>query len=135
MAHVVFISYSDKDKQIADAICANLEGVGIRCWIAPRDIVPGENLPAAIAKAISQSRVMVLVFSTHANSSEEISRELYLAANSKLGIISFKIENIEPEAGKQYYLARTHRLDAGNPPTQEQMRALIDCVEAFEVHQ
>ena len=34
MAHDVFISYSTKDKVIADAICANLENRGIRCWIA-----------------------------------------------------------------------------------------------------
>ena len=131
MAHDVFISHSSKDKPIADAICAHLEGAGVRCWIAPRDIAPGEDWPTAITRAISQSRVMVLVFSTHSNSSEDVSRELFLAANSKLVIIPFKIENIEPEPGKQYYLARTHWLDAINPLTQEQIRALIDCVKAL----
>jgi hypothetical protein len=131
MAHDVFISYSSKDKPIADAICAHLEGAGVRCWIAPRDIAPGDDWPAAISKAIAHSRVMVLVFSASSNSSEDVSRELFLAANSKLVIIPFKIENIEPEPGKQYYLARTHWLDAINPPTQEQIRALINCVKAL----
>jgi len=131
MAHDVFISHSSKDKPIADAICAHLEGVGVRCWIAPRDIAPGDDWPAAISKAIANSRIMVLVFSASSNSSEDVSRELILAANSKLVIIPFKIENIEPEPGKQYYLARTHWLDAINPPTQEQIRALIDCVKAL----
>ena len=77
MAHDVFISYSSKDKPIADGICAHLEGAGIRCWIAPRDISPGEDWPTAIDRAISQSRVMVLVFSAHSNSSEDVSRELF----------------------------------------------------------
>ena len=131
MAHDVFISYSSRDKPIADAVCANLEAVGVRCWFAPRDIAPGEDWPAAITKAITQSRVMVLVFSPNSNSSEDVSRELFLAANNKLVIIPFKIENIEPEPGKQYYLARTHWLDAINPPTQEQIRSLIDCVKAL----
>jgi TIR domain len=36
-----FISYSANDKVIADAACATLERAGIRCWIAPRDVVPG----------------------------------------------------------------------------------------------
>ncbi len=36
MAHDVFISYSSKDKPIADAVCANIEAAGIRCWVAPR---------------------------------------------------------------------------------------------------
>ena len=35
MAHDVFISHSSKDKPIADGICANLEAVKIRRWIAP----------------------------------------------------------------------------------------------------
>jgi hypothetical protein len=131
MAHDVFISYSVKDKPIADAICASIEADGIRCWIAPRDIAPGEDWPMAVTKAITESVVMVLVFSASSNSSTDVSRELFLAANSKLVIIPFKIENVEPEPGKQYYLARTHWLDAINPPTQEQIRSLIDCVKAL----
>lgn len=131
MTHDVFISHSSKDKPIADAICANLEAAGIRCWIAPRDIAPGEDWPTAITRGISESRVMVLVFSAYSNSSEDVSRELFLAANSKLVIIPFKIENIEPEPGKQYYLARTHWLDAINPPTQGQIQELVDRVKVL----
>ena len=131
MAHDVFISYSSKDRPIADAICAHLEAAGIRCWIAPRDITPGEDWPTAITRAIAQGRVLVLVFSAHSNASEDVSRELYLAANHKLVIIPFKIENIEPEAGKQYYLARTHWLDALNPPTQEQIQNLVERVRTL----
>lgn len=131
MAHDVFISYSIKDKSIADAICAHLEAAGIRCWIAPRDITPGEDWPTAITRAISQGRVLVLVFSSHSNSSDDVSRELFLAANHKLVIIPFKIENIEPEPGKQYYLARTHWLDALNPPTQEQIQNLVERVKTL----
>ncbi len=40
MAHDVFISHSAKDKATADAVCAVLEAEGIRCWIAPRDVLP-----------------------------------------------------------------------------------------------
>jgi hypothetical protein len=43
MAHDVFISYSSKDKPTADAACAILESKGIRCWIAPRDILPSAD--------------------------------------------------------------------------------------------
>jgi multiple sugar transport system substrate-binding protein len=129
MAHDVFISYSSKDKPIADAICASIEREGIRCWIAPRDIAAGEDWPTSISNAISVSHSMVLVFSSSSNSSDDVSRELYLAASSKLIIIPFKIEDIEPEPGKRYYLARTHWLDAMNPPTQEQIQILVDRVK------
>jgi hypothetical protein len=130
MAHDVFISYSSKDKPIADGICANLESTGLRCWIAPRDIAPGQDWPTAIANAISSSKVMVLVFSASSNSSEDVGREIVLAANHKLIIIPFKIDNIEPEPGKQYYLARTHWLEAMNPPTREQVRILVERIRS-----
>lgn len=43
MAHDVFVSYSNKDKPVADAVIAGLENKGIRCWVAPRDITPGSS--------------------------------------------------------------------------------------------
>jgi hypothetical protein len=131
MAHDVFISYSSKDKTIANAICANLESVGIRCWIAPRDIGPGEDWPAAIARAITTSQVMVMVFSSDSNNSDQVYREIFLAASNKVVIIPFKIEDVELEARKQYILAGTHWLDAMNPPTQGQIDELITRVKGF----
>src|ERR1035437_6700656 len=131
VSHNVFISYSSHDKPIADGICANLEAAGLRCWIAPRDIGPGEDWPTAIAGGVSLARVMVLVFSNNANLSDEVSRELYLAANNKLAIIPFVIENVTPEAGKAYYMGRTHWMDAMNPPTQEQIGKLAKRVRSL----
>jgi len=40
MAHDVFVSYSQPDKQIADAVAARLEQDGIRCWVtSPRGLL------------------------------------------------------------------------------------------------
>jgi hypothetical protein len=38
----VFISYASPDSVVADAVCLALEREGVTCWIAPRDVVPGE---------------------------------------------------------------------------------------------
>ena len=40
----VFITYSHQNKLEAEVICGKLETMGIRCWIAPRDILPGSGL-------------------------------------------------------------------------------------------
>ena len=69
MAHDVFITYASADKPIADAVCARLEAARLRCWIAPRDILPGQDWTAAILNAIETSSVLVLVFSAQANES------------------------------------------------------------------
>ena len=96
MAHEVFVSYPHHDKPQADAVCAKLDAKGIRCWIAPRDVVPGQEWGAAIVDAIHSSRVMVQVFSSHANASPQISREVQLAVSAGTVLIPFRIEDIAP---------------------------------------
>jgi hypothetical protein len=63
LANSVYISHSTKDREAAGEICAALEADGIRCWIAPRDIKPGEEWPLAICKAITSSEAMIIIFS------------------------------------------------------------------------
>ena len=129
MAHDVFISHSTKDIALADAICAALEaGKKIKCWIAPRDIIPGDKWASAIVEAIDNSRIMVLIFSQNSNNSEDVLNELLLAKDSGVLIIPFRIEDILPKGEMEYYLKRTHWLDAADPPTEKQIQKLVETV-------
>ena len=56
MAHHVFISYASKNKQLADALCHTLEQHRISCWIAPRDVLPGEPYAREIIRGIRNVR-------------------------------------------------------------------------------
>jgi hypothetical protein len=87
MSHDAFISYSTHDKAAADATCAALEGSGIRCWIAPRDIVPGAEWGEAIIEGINHCRVLILIFSANANDSPQIRREVERAVSKGVPII------------------------------------------------
>ena len=82
MAHDVFISYASGDKPVADAVCATLEAKNIRCWIAPRDVLPGIHYGEAIIDAIHECRIMVLVFSAKANLSGHIPKEIERAVTA-----------------------------------------------------
>ena len=64
MEPLIFLSYSSRDKMVADAICSRLENQGIRCWIAPRDVNPGADYSDQIAEALELSTAMVMVFSS-----------------------------------------------------------------------
>jgi hypothetical protein len=75
----IFISYSSKDQKIAQTICRALEACGYYCWIAVRDVGPGENFQEAIVKALRNARLMILVFTSNANNSNEIKKEVVLA--------------------------------------------------------
>jgi hypothetical protein len=127
----VFISHSSKDRLVVEPIRAGLEDAGLRCWIAPRDILPGEDFPSAIATAIASSRLMLLVFTLNSNLSEEVSRELYLAASRQRVILPFRVDPVEPEPGKAYYLSRIEWLDAARPPTAGQIAALAQRIQAL----
>lgn len=128
MAHDVFISFSSKDKTIADAVCAILEGQRIRCWIAPRDITAGVPFAASLVKAISDSRVFVLVLSGDSNHSKHVLREVGEAVDNGIPIIPFRIDNIEPSEEMRYYIKSIHWLDAMDPPLEQHMNALAETV-------
>ena len=84
VSHDIFISYSSKDRLIADAICHGLEVSQIRCWIAPRDVLPGIQYGEALIEALNSSRIFLQVLSGHSNSSPQVLREVERAARKKL---------------------------------------------------
>ena len=131
MAHDVFISHSSQDKPIADAACAALESVAIRCWIAPRDVQPGRTFAGEINRAIQRSKVMVLIFSAHSNQSEQVLREVQLASNSHLHIVQFRIQDVIPNDDLEYYLSAPHWLDALLPPLENHLERLKGSVKAL----
>jgi len=130
MAVDAFISYSSKDKITADMACAALESAGVRCWIAPRDIRAGTEYAEGIIAAIDSCRVMVLIFSSNANASPQIHREIERAVSKGLTIIPFRIEDIAPTKAMEYYLGAIHWLDALTPPLAKHLGHLVEQVKA-----
>ncbi len=124
MAHDVFISHSAHNRDVADAICEALEKTGIRCWVAPRDVRPGRTFPGEITRAIQHSKVMLLVFSSHSNNSEQVLREVQLATDSRLVIIRFRIEDVALTDDLRYFLSTPHWLDALTPPLSKHIARL-----------
>jgi hypothetical protein len=128
MAHDVFVSYSAKDKPTADAVCATLESRGIRCWIAPRDILPGMDWGEAIIDAINSSRAIVLVFSSNANESRQIKREVERAVAKGIPIIPFRIEDVPLSKSLEYLISTPHWLDALTPPMERHVQYLAHTI-------
>jgi hypothetical protein len=128
MGHDVFISYSSKDKPIADGVCATLERNGLRCWMAPRDILPGADWGASIVEAIGSSRAFVLVLSTSANASPQIKREVERAVHHAVPIVPYRIEDVVPTASLEYFLSTPHWLDAFTPPVERHAQSLADAL-------
>lgn len=101
-----------------------LEGNKIRCWVAPRDIVPGTPWGEAIIDAIAGSRVFVLIFSSHSNSSPQVIREVERAVNKQVPIIPFRIEDSSLSKQMEYFISTHHWLDALTSPVEEHIEEL-----------
>jgi formylglycine-generating enzyme required for sulfatase activity len=129
--HDVFLSYSAHDKTFADAACAVLEHHRIRCWIAPRDITPGEEWGDAIIKGISGSRMMVLIFSGHANASGQVRREVERAISRGMTVMPIRIEDVRPEGAMEFALGNRHWLDAFTPPIERHLELIARSVKAL----
>ena len=131
MAHDVFICHASVDKATADAVVATLEQQQIRCWVAPRDAILGTNYGASIVQAINNSRVMVLVFSSEANNSPHVPREIERAANKGIPILPLRIEDVSYSDSIEYFISTTHWLDALTPPLQQHLETLARSVRAL----
>ncbi len=129
--HDVFVSYSTQDKLAADAIVSRLEQAGIRCWIAPRDILPGTVFAEAIVDAIDTSRLMVVVISGGTNQSHHVIREVEHAIDHDVVVIPFRIEAVEPTGALAFYLKAEHWLDAMTPPLESHIAELVETAHAF----
>jgi hypothetical protein len=130
MGYDVFISHSTKDKDAADAVCAALESSGMRCWIAPRDIKPGEVWATSILHGINQSRLMVLVLSPHANKSKHVGREVERADTRGTPILTLRIADVMPQDALEYFLSDSQWLDALTSPLQQHLPVFVQLVQA-----
>jgi len=131
LAHDVFISYSSYDKVVADTVCANLESRGIRCWIAPRDVLPGVPYAEALINGLNQSRLMVLVFSNNSNTSPQVEREVERAVNKGIPIIPLRIENVVLSKSMEYFVSSSHWLDALTLPLESHLQRLADTIQVL----
>jgi basic membrane protein A and related proteins len=130
MQHDVFVSYSSKDKVIADALVSAMENNRIRCWYAPRDIKPGEDWGNAITSAIDQSKILLIIFSGNANRSQRVLDEINFAISQQKILFPFRVENLEPSGAMKLHLASRHWLDAYDPSWGSHIRRLIKEVSA-----
>lgn len=124
--HDVFISYSGRDKNAADAVCHALEADGIRCWIAPRDIFAGKDWSESILTAILNCKVFVLVLSRQSSAARQVQSEVLTAVAENRIVVPFRIEDIYPGGALRLQLSGTHWLDAFPPPLDPHLKKLSE---------
>jgi len=132
LPHVVFISYSSEDTNLATSICAALEVDGIRCWIAPRDVQGGRAYSGQITQAIREAQVVLLVLTDSANQSKHVLREVERGAHCQNHLLTFRVASITPSDDLAYFLGADQCVDGFSPlPVSLHFPTLLQHVRAL----
>ena len=113
----IFISYSSHDIESVMSLCNYIEQHNLRCFVAHRDIPRGVVWARSIVEAIESSRMMIVVFSKAFNESEQVDREIELACEAKMPILSVKLTTDQYTGAKRYYLNNINWINAFPNPS------------------
>lgn len=127
-ARTVFISHASEDAATALELCSHLEQAGIACWIAPRDLTPGNDYAAAIIDGIEACPVFVLLLSAEANQSLIVYRELERAASKGKSVFTVRIGDVLPDREMELFASSAHWIDALQAPRAAQWQRLAQAV-------
>ena len=115
MNHEVFISYSRKDKDIADYVSEMLKENGIRYWIDKEGIYSSSNYKELIVDAIEVSKAVVFISSGNSNSSINVIREIGYAVNMKKPILPLMLDDAQYAKSIRLDISDIDQIDFKNP--------------------
>lgn len=121
----VFISFSSKQTDEAMNICHFIEEHGFNCFIATRDLIPGEEYAAQLLANIDEANVLVLLLSKDSNSSVQCLREIEYAVRSKTPILVYPLEQVTLARSMEYFLM-THQWITDYGDKQENLISSIE---------
>lgn len=131
----VFISYHTRSSaETVRQISTALEGAGISCWYAPRNVEG--DYASSIVRGIQGCRIFLLILNEYADRSEDVRNEINIAfervrRHENITILPFRTDDKELSDAVMYYLGRMHMMDGGIPPELLRIRELIDRVSCL----
>lgn len=124
----VFVSYASKDAATANAVVAALESQGLKCWIAPRNVIPGSQYADGIVRAINGAKLLVLVLSESAIASPHVGKEVERASSKQRPIIALKTDTTPLTPALEYFLSESQWVDVGSDGMDAALAKLIAAV-------
>jgi hypothetical protein len=123
MSHDVFISFASKDEEVAGKIHSHLQDRGIDCFWC-KDLPGGAKYVTELGRAIRESKALLLVFSSAADSSDSVINEVTIAHNNRIPRIPLRLENVLP-VNLEYVLANSLFFDVFPKPLDYYLPQLV----------
>lgn len=121
--HEVFICYDDHDLETADEVLAKFEENNIKCWINHRD-ADLTNSHESISKALTDSRLIILILSIHSINSKSVFNELYGVFSRGIPIIPFRIDKSKGYGNLSFFIRNNMEID-GHSKREKKFEKLI----------
>jgi hypothetical protein len=130
VGYSAFISHASSDREKATQICNSLEAKGFRCWIAPRDVRPGQDYASEIIRGIEKSKAFVLVLSDNANKSPFVQAEVERAYSKGKPIFPIRIAEVIPSRSLELFISTKHWIDAWQGNVEDHSAILMNAMLA-----
>jgi TolB-like protein len=127
----VFISCASQDTAVAEAVVGALERTGLKCWIAPRDVVPGALYADEIVRAINEAHVVVLILSEQAVASPHVGKEIERASSKRRRIIALRTDSVLLPRAFEYFLSESQWIDVGSAGIDAAAAKLVEAVRRY----
>lgn len=128
----VFVSHASADAEAAVSLCTQLELLGLRAWIAPRDIGPGAHYAESIIDGLERSRAVLMLVSPAALSSPHVLREIERAVSLRRSLFPIRVADVQPEGALAYLLSGCQWLDRwrqDDPATARQLASALGALD------
>src|SRR6185503_12912766 len=110
----IFISYSSKDRAQAEQLTELLASAGLSVWIDKSGIDVATSWSGEISKAIEDCKALILLLSPTSIESENVRKEVSLAAERKKKILPLDLEPVTLPHDFAYHLAGIQRTSMTN---------------------
>ena len=116
----VFISYSHSDSSLAARVSKALRKTGLTVWDAEVNLLPGDNWPAQVGRALEESDAMVVLLTPNSIRSPHVKAEMAYALGSKSysnRLIPVAVGGREqlPQSEIPWMVRKLHWVDLPNP--------------------
>ena len=94
-SNTIFVSHSSADLENASEIYFRLKENGLPSWMAVHEIETGANYAEILFKTLESAKYVVLILSTEAITSDHVKREISLANQSNIPILTITFLEVE----------------------------------------
>ena len=127
----IFISYSNKDKDVVHKYAKYLENLGYAVWYDVKGLYGGAKFAGEIADAIEASKLFVFFSSENSNKSEWTKGEIFLAQKYNKQILPVRIDDSEYEKSVMIVLLPLQYIVCKNGVYDESLEELRSAISKF----